>query len=100
MIEINFDNCFGPLHCVCRTNIFRRGREKACLSDQLCLLRQGTNWNTANFVQWLLLKDVTRELKVHRGTTKLTTIYYLKCLLGLRDILHYFFRPHTGGALI
>jgi hypothetical protein len=71
MIEINFDNCFGPLHCVCRTNIFRRGREKACLSDQLCLLRQGTNWNTANFVQWPLLKDVTRELKVHRGTTKL-----------------------------
>ncbi len=26
--------------------------------------------------------------------------YYLKCLLGLKDILHYFFRPHTGGALI
>ena len=25
----------------------------------------------ANFVQWPLLKDVTRELKVHRGTTKL-----------------------------
>ena len=49
MIETNFDNCFGPLHCVCRTKLFRRGREKACLSDQLCLLRQGplyTNWNT------------------------------------------------------
>ncbi len=74
MIETNIENCFGPLHCVCRTKIFRRGREKACLSDQLCLLRQGplyTNWNTANFVQWPLLKDVTRELKVHRGTTKL-----------------------------
>ncbi len=28
MIETNFDNCFGPLHCVCRTKIFRRGREK------------------------------------------------------------------------
>jgi hypothetical protein len=25
--------------------------------------------------------------------------YYLKCLLGLKDILHYFLRPHTGGAL-
>ena len=35
MIETNFDNCVGPLHCVS------------------------------------LLKDVTRELKVHRGTTQL-----------------------------
>ena len=26
--------------------------------------------------------------------------YYLKCLLGLKDILQYFFRLHTGGALI
>jgi hypothetical protein len=26
--------------------------------------------------------------------------YYLKCLLGLKDILQCFFRPHTGGALI
>ncbi len=31
MIETNFDNCFGPLHCVCRTKILGRGREKACL---------------------------------------------------------------------
>jgi hypothetical protein len=22
MIETNFDNCFGPLHCVCRTKFF------------------------------------------------------------------------------
>ena len=28
-----------------------------------CLLRQGTNWNTANFVQWPLLKDVTCAAK-------------------------------------
>jgi len=46
MIETNFDNCFGPLHCVCRTKLFRRGREKACLSDQLCLLRQGPQIGT------------------------------------------------------
>jgi hypothetical protein len=26
--------------------------------------------------------------------------YYLKCLLGLKDILQYFLWPHTGGALI
>ena len=30
MIETNFDNCDGPLHCVCCTKLFSRGREKAC----------------------------------------------------------------------
>ncbi len=45
MIETNFDSCVGPLHCVCRTKIL--------------------------FVQWPLLKYVTRELKVCRGATQL-----------------------------
>jgi hypothetical protein len=53
MIETNFDNCVGPLHCVS------------------------------------LLKDVTRELKVHRGTTQLEQFiiifrgpFYRECVLN------------------
>ncbi len=36
MIEINFDNCVGPLHCVCRTTVefFSGDREKALPIDQ------------------------------------------------------------------
>ncbi len=29
MIETNFDNCVGALHCVCRTKFFSWDREKA-----------------------------------------------------------------------
>jgi hypothetical protein len=53
MIETNFDNCVGPLHCVS------------------------------------LLKDVARELKVHRGTTQLEQFiiifrgpFYRECVLN------------------
>ncbi len=34
MIETNFDNCVGPLHCVCRTKFFSWDREKALPIDQ------------------------------------------------------------------
>jgi hypothetical protein len=44
---------------------------------------------TANFVQWPLLEVVTRELKVHRGTTQLEQFiisvrgpFYRECLLN------------------
>ena len=30
MIETNFDNCVGPLHCVCRTKILYKGQRKPC----------------------------------------------------------------------
>ncbi len=74
MIETNFDNCFGPLHCVCRTKIIQEGQSESLFIRSALFIKTGAtvyNWNTANFVQWPLLKDVTRELKVHRGTTKL-----------------------------
>ena len=98
MIETNFDNCVGPLHCVCRTKFFSWDREKALPIDQSqskeisCVSIQGplyTNWNTTNFVQWPLLKYVTRELKVCRGTTQLEQFnnyfprpFYRECLLN------------------
>ena len=34
MIETNFDNCVGPLHCFCRTKFFSWDREKALPIDQ------------------------------------------------------------------
>ncbi len=34
MIETNFDNCVGPLHCVRRTKFFSWDREKALPIDQ------------------------------------------------------------------
>ena len=81
MIETNFDNCVEPLHSVCRTKFSSWDREKALPIDQsqskeissVCQI-QGplyTNWNTANFVQWPLLKYVAREQKVCRGATQL-----------------------------
>ena len=87
MIETNFDNCYGPLHCVCRTKIPWQGqRESQSLSKEI---GHYTNWNTANFVQWPLLKGVTRELIVHRGTTQLEQFiitfrspFYRECLLN------------------
>jgi hypothetical protein len=77
MIETNFDNCVGPLHCVCRTKFFSWGREKACPLTNHKVKRSALFINTratvytANFVQWPLLKCVARELKVRIGTTQL-----------------------------
>ncbi len=34
MIETNFDNCFGPLHCVCRTKILQQGQRESLPIDQ------------------------------------------------------------------
>jgi hypothetical protein len=34
MIETNFDNCFGPLHCVCRTKIPWQGQRESLPIDQ------------------------------------------------------------------
>ena len=80
MIETNFDNCVGPLHCVCRTKILYKGQRKPCpltnhkvKKSALCINTRATVYKLKhpNFVQWPLLKYVTRELKVCRGTTQL-----------------------------
>jgi hypothetical protein len=57
------------------------GREKACPFTNHKVKKSATVYklNTANFVQWLLLKDVTRELKVHTGTTKLEQFIIIFC---------------------
>ncbi len=34
MIETNFDNCFGPLDCVCRTKIPWQGQRESLPIDQ------------------------------------------------------------------
>jgi hypothetical protein len=34
MFETNFDNCFGPLHCVCRTKIPWQGQRESLPIDQ------------------------------------------------------------------
>jgi len=50
-------------------------------------------------VSWLLdsILCAFSELFLKKGKKH---YYYLKCLLGLKDILQYFLWPHTGGALI
>jgi hypothetical protein len=70
---------------------FSRGREKACpltnnkVKSSALFINTGAtvplyaNWNTANFVQWPLLKYVTRELKVWRGTTQLEQFIITFC---------------------
>ena len=62
---------------------FSRNREKALPIDKSQSKEMATvlytNWNKANFVQWPLLKDVTRELKVHRGTTLLEQFIISVC---------------------
>jgi hypothetical protein len=84
MIETNFD-CVGPLHSVCPTKFFSWDREKALPIDQsqskeissVCQYKGHCiqiDWNTANFVQWPLLKYVAREQKVCRGATQLDAI--------------------------
>ncbi len=34
MVETNYDNCFGPLHCVCRTKIPWQGQRESLPIDQ------------------------------------------------------------------
>jgi hypothetical protein len=34
MIENNFDNCLGPLHCVCHTKIPWQGQRESLHIDQ------------------------------------------------------------------
>ncbi len=34
MIETNFENCLGPLHCVCRTKIPWQGQREGLPVDQ------------------------------------------------------------------
>ncbi len=68
--------------CFVVLKFFSRGREKACPLTNHKVKEIGhfyTNWNTANFVQWPLLKGVTRELKVHRGTTQLEQFIISVC---------------------
>ncbi len=58
-----------------------RDREKACLLTNHKVKKSATVYKLEhhNFVQWPLLKGVTRKLKVHRGTTQIEQFIISVC---------------------